>query len=397
MRQRLSIAGALAAALLCLHCTGNPEPDPGPTEDPGTGTDLDSDSPPEALPFDPCLDGDQCDDPATDPGAGGAGGGGGAGGAPAAPNGYVVGARLLVKTYTGLHKSADASSALVSGIAPDGGVKSDGVHLWGSPAGIITPAQVVKLANATKKNGFYEVTFDGKTGWVPSSKLVLIDEAMDPVDFALQPALRNAFFKHQIHRTRWNKDGPSHSGNCAPTSLAMALRIFGKEPAGLSVEESIHRVRLSYSTPVHDDNGPTSRLQIAQAAAKLGLEVHPLGSGNVTAAQALTRLEGELSKKRVVVLEGETGNGTSTPSLYQKAMNKAYAAAIAAGQTLYHNTYTFGGYHSILVLGRDASGHFIVGDPFSEVGFVALTSAEMKDYMTRWVGQRGTGNAVYSN
>ena len=372
------IAGALVT-VACVSCSSDETTDPA-SDDPGTGTELGGDDPGVVAP-DPCVDLDQCPDP-VDPDAG-------------APPALAVGARLLVKTYAPFRKTPSATGALVTSAAPNGGVPDDGVHLWGSPLGYVSPAQIVVLEDATKNAGYYHVTYDGKSGWMLASKLVVIDSKIDPVDFALRASNRNAFFKHQIHRVTWNKDGPSHSGNCAPTSLAMAVRILGSEPSGLSIEESIHRVRLSYSSPVTHDNGPTSRLQIQQAATKLKLSMLALNDAGLSASGALTRIDGQLAKKRLVVLEGKTGDGSGTPSTYQKAMNRAYAAAIKAGQTLYHSTYGFDGYHSILVLGKDGA-NYVVGDPFSEVGFVVLTPTEMKDFYVRWAGHQGTGTSVWN-
>ena len=209
----------------------------------------------------------------------------------------------------------------------------------------------------------------------------------------MQPAVRNAFFKHQIRRNLWNKDGPSHSGNCAPTSLAMAAHVFGAEPAGLSVEESIHRIRAKYDSGLHESRG-TTRAQIETASRAINMHVQPLRT-DVSPTTALTRLRGQLNLGRVVVLSGLPGKPNAGPTLYERAFTRAYAAAIARGMTLRHSTYDFNGGHSILVMGVDSSGRYVVGDPISEVGFVALTAAEMKDYMTRFTGARGTGNAVW--
>ncbi len=377
------------ALALCASCSASSNPtDAVPETEPlaldeGTGADLDTPDPTPAS--DPCIDEDICDEVAirseldVEAGPGGR------------PTRYVVGARLLVLTYAPFHTTPSAKGPLLTAAPPHGGVPQDGLHLWGNPRGVLSPAQEVVLESPLRYSGFFKVSYGGKTGYVLTSKVVLANPEHDAVAFAKRPDVRNAFFKHQIHRNRWNKDGPSHSGNCAPTSLAMALSILGKEPAGLSVEESIHRVRLSYDTPFHSDSGPTSRLQIQQAAKALGLHVAPLGDAR-TGAHALARVAAELADHRLVVLEGDTGNGSS---VYQRAMNRAYAAAIRAGQALYHSTYDFSGFHSIVVISREANGHYIVGDPFSEVGFVTLTPAELEDFMSRWSGHHGTGNAVW--
>ena len=374
--------------------TTTPEPGPASTEpeaieietlaaDESTGDEVAiADPSPDP---DPCVDGDVCPDTVAAEGEL-------AIDAAIRPGSWVPGAHLLVLGYAPLHDTASATSGVVTSIAPDGGVPRDSLHAWGQPKGTLSPGQTAVLASQFPRNGFWEVTYGGARGWVLAGKVTLANGAMNPVDYALQPKIRNAFFKHQIHRNLWNKDGPASSGNCAPTSLAMALHVFSREPTGESVEESIHRVRLSYG--VHTDAGPTSRLEIHDAAIKLGLKVQDLAT-DVSPSAALTRLAGQLAKKRAVVLQGLPGAPGSTPTLYQRAMDRAFAAAIKRGVTLHNSTYTFDGYHSIMVLGRDAAGDYVVGDPLSEVGFVALTPAEMKDFMTRWVGNRGTGTAVW--
>jgi len=101
----------------------------------------------------------------------------------------------------------------------------------------------------------------------------------------------------------------------------------------------------------------------------------------------LTRIDQQLAAKRVVVLEGQPGIANAGATTYQKAFNRAYAAAGLS------SSYTFDGRHSIPVLGKDSAGKYVVGDPISEVGMVALTGAELKDFFARW---GDSGNAVWA-
>jgi len=389
--------GSLGIFVLCTSCAGASGPSAADEQseaealaaDEVTGTEVAFDDPNPGP--DPCLDADECGDAVSiasdvqvesDVELGAA----------HRPTAYVTGAHLLVLTYAPFHSAPSTTSSVLTSVAPQGGVPHDGTHLWGQPKGYITPGQVAVLASPAPRNGYWEVDYGGKRGWILGKKVTIANKTMDPVDYALQPAVRNAFFKHQLHRNMWNKDGPSSSGNCAPTSLAMAVHVFAKEPTGESIEESIHRVRLSYG--LHTDHSSTSRLEIHAAALKLGLNVQDLAT-DVSPSAALTRLEGQLAKKRGVVLQGIPGQAGAAPTLYQRAFDRAYAAAIKRGEILHDRTYTFDGTHSIFVLGRDAGGGFVVGDPMSEVGFVTLTAAEMKDFMTRWARNHGTGTAVW--
>lgn len=299
------------------------------------------------------------------------------------PSPWVVGAKLLVRGYVAFRSAPSSTASALTTVDPNGGV-TDSAHGGGMPRGQLTPGQVVTLASATKTSGYYRVTYDGKTGWLPASWLEPLDTSGNRVAFALGTRVRNAFFKHQLHRSKWNKDGPYSSGTCAPTSLAMAVHFFGKEPAGLSVEESIHRARLSYGAT--SDSTGTFRAQITTGAKKLGLNVKSLDT-RLSLASMLSRIDTQLAAKRAVVLEGQPGIANAGATTYQKAFNRAYAAAGLS------NTYTFDGRHSIVVLGKDASGKYVVGDPLSEVGMVTLTGTELKDFFARW---GGTGNAVWA-
>ena len=294
----------------------------------------------------------------------------------AGPNPWGAGAKVLVRGYVSFRTAAKPDAGLVTAAQPAGGV-TDSAHGGGMTRGVVPPGQAVTLVTGTRTNGYYQVRYAGLTGWISGSWLTPIPTTSRAA-FAVLPNVRNAFFKNQLHRTRWNKDGPYSSGTCAPTSLAMAIHAFGREPATLSVEESIHRVRQSYGAT--SDSTGTFRSQITNGARALGMSVRVLDT-RLSATDSLTRLDGQLAAGRMVVLEGQSASG----SAYHSAFNRAY---IAEGLS---NRYTFAGRHSIVVIGRDGTG-YVVGDPLSEVGMVKLTGAELKTFFATW---GGTGNAVW--
>lgn len=296
------------------------------------------------------------------------------------PSPWVAGARVLVLAYANFRAAPSSSASLITAAEPEGGV-TDSSH-GDMPRGQLAPGQRVTLVTGTKTSGFYEVRYDGRRGWITASALAPIDASRHPVSFALGASVRNAFFKHQLRRARWNKDGPWSSGTCAPTSLAMAVQVLGQEPAGLSIEQSIHRARQAYGTS--SDSVGTNRAQIATGARALGLTVRTLDT-RLSVASMLTRLDQHLAAKRVVVLEGQPGIENAGATAYQQAFNRAYATAGLS------NRYTFDGRHSIFLLGKDSAGRYVAGDPLSEVGMVALSAAELKDFFARW---GGTGNAL---
>lgn len=375
MRKHLVfLAGALA-----FGCGESPPPVTATPADDGTGEVLDTPDPSANAP-DPCIEQDLCPD---ELGAGGSGGSGGAGGSgPVAT--YTQGDRLMIRKYAAFKKAADPSAASIESIPPKGGVIDD--DHTGMPLGMLSPGQEVVVIGGVNENKYFRVTYQGQIGYVLGYKLYKINDAMHPVELALQPEVRNAFFKHQLRRGAWNKDGPSASANCAAASLAMAARILGKEPVGKSIEESIHRVRSMYGVDTDKPESGTLRSQINAGAKALGLQVKELTHGLATAAE-MDRLDEELNEKHLVVLEGIPGQ------VYRDAMSAAYEAA---GQSL---SYTYTGKHSILIVGMDSGGNYVIADPLSEAGMVTMPRETLQSFMDdqsiNSAGFGGTGNAIW--
>lgn len=336
---------------------------------------------------DPCVDLDMCPD--VDPGVGGAGGSGGGsnggaggmGGGTVAAGPYAAGDKALARKYLPIRKQPDANAAIIESIPPMGGI-DDSTHN-GMPLGYLSPGQEVTIVDPVKNNGYYQVKYEGVTGWVNAYKIVRVDPSLHPIKYAMQEDVRPAFFKRQVYHGQLNKDGPSSSGTCAPTSLAMALRIFGKEPSGLSIEGSIHRVRKTYGD--NSDLDGTLRSQIHTAADKLGMSVVEL-SEHLSPAAAMDRLDTHLGKNRVIQFEGIPGK------TYRDRFTEAYKPA---GE----GAYTYIGKHSILVVAKDANNMYLVADPLSRVGMLMLTRAELRSFIEDTSANPdqfgGTGNAVW--
>jgi hypothetical protein len=374
----------VAATLFVLGC-GSTEAQQAPPADTQTG-DV-AEDPGDMTMTDPCVDLDMCPD--EDPGMGGSGGGGsggsgggsaGMGGGSAVPGPYAKGDKAVVRKYLALRKQPDANAGIVESIPPMGGI-DDSTHN-GMPLGYLSPGQVVTVVDPVKNNGFYQIEYEGATGWVNAYKIVRIDPTLHPIAYAMQESVRPAFFKRQVYHGALNKDGPSGSGTCAPTSLAMGLRIFGKEPSGMSIEESIHRVRKTYGD--NSDEDGTLRSQIHTAAEKLGMEVVELAT-HLNPYEAMDRLDAQLDKKRVVQFEGIPGK------VYRDTFT---AAAKDAGES----AYVFTGKHSILVVGREGD-LYLVADPLSRVGMLMLTRPQLRSFIDDDAVNPdkfgGTGNAVW--
>ena len=218
------------------------------------------------------------------------------------------------------------------------------------------------------EDGWWKLDYDGKTGWASAAFLVYVAPDADRVQLGIDHP--NAIFKRQVYHPTWNPTGPSTSGNCAPASLAMAARVLGKEPAWLTVEQSIDRIRDLMDKP--SDSGGATRAMVQLGADRLDLKWIDMPDGD---------LDDQLDAGRIVVLEGMPGDdGTTTPTRYQRAF-------IDAGYS-----YTFDGRHSICVLGRSDDGGYVVADPLSKVGTITLTTTQIRDFYVRW---GGTGTAVW--
>ncbi|MBW2523048.1 MAG: hypothetical protein JRI23_02680 [Deltaproteobacteria bacterium] len=304
--------------------------------------------------------------------------------APAEPNdpastpqpAFAQGDILLVLRYAKLRQQPNAQSAVVA-------VHTNGGAHGGHPKGVVPPGSEVRVLAQPYTNGHYRVQYKGHGGWMHDKNLALFDTAVHPVTFAKRASVRNAFFMHQIRRSRWNKDGPYSSANCAPTSLAMAAKIFGHLAPDRTVEQSIHQARSTYDPAPLCETCGTNRLEIRRGAEKLGLHARTLGAIGDTETR-MNRLETQLSMKRVVVLEGEPSGQPG--QAYRQRMTHAYAANGVS------RSYTYQGKHSILVVGKLQSGNFLVADPLSEVGMVAMSRSELKSFFRSW---GGTGNALW--
>lgn len=97
--------------------------------------------------------------------------------------------------------------------------------------------------------------------------------AAGPIEEALTRS--DAYFITQYYHKRYNpSQAQVNNANCGPTSLAMALRAFRAEPAGLDApDESVELVRTvrKAMTGRLDENTWTYPSQVRDGARKLGL------------------------------------------------------------------------------------------------------------------------------
>jgi len=254
-------------------------------------------------------------------------------------------------------------------------VVTERVALRDAAAFDATPAEwldvdtVVTVKKSAPTDGFYDVaTPAGRVGWANGQRLAFFAPP-DYVGLAL--ADPNADFKRQSRDPVWNPDGPWTSDNCAPTSLAMLVEVFGREPDGLTVQESIERV--SHAMDRYTNEGSVSAAQVRQAACKLGLEYHYTRHAD---------LDAELASGHMIVLFGYPGDpaNPSRVTVYQQPFrDRGY-------------TYRYDGGHAIAVFGKRANGSYVVGDPLSTFGTIELTDAQLADF---WARGMGYGTSVW--
>lgn len=171
-------------------------------------------------------------------------------------------------------------------------------------------------------------------------------------------------FKQQF-RSRFNPTGPSRSSNCGPTSVAMAVKAFGLEPHGLTIEQSIDRVRKLMDGTTNDHD-PTTTAEQARGARAAGLHAQRV---------SLSHLDAELAAGHMVV-----------------AIGAPNARAGSAYTSQFQRYPEFDGLHAILIVGKTSDGRYVVNDPCSRTGPVKLTAAQMHAY---WAGGGGYGTSVW--
>ena len=209
-------------------------------------------------------------------------------------------------------------------------------------------------------------------------------------DVAAALANPNSIFKRQGYSAKFNPrpdelhDGKvvrSYSnGNCGPTSLAMAVKAFGLEEARVrgNPEDSIDLARNAMTLksdprnprawdtiqePASNDVG-TVQAQMIRGAKRLGLQVQSLP---INHQNPLGALDAAFARGQMVLLSGQPGQPGSGHTAYENAMRTR------SGDTGYE--YDKG--HSILVMGKDATGRYLVMDPLSRNGVVHMTAAEL--------------------
>ncbi|MDB5098176.1 MAG: hypothetical protein JWM80_2597 [Cyanobacteria bacterium RYN_339] len=163
------------------------------------------------------------------------------------------------------------------------------------------------------------------------------------------------------YRSHWNPNGPSKSKDCGPTSLAMALKAFGK--AGPDVEQTISDVRFAM-TGARDSHDPTGIGEWSKAAEHYGL--HP------ERVHGTDGIDEALARGRLVEVE-------VNPIVYNRGLHTTNANYACDGQ--------YDGQHAILITGVEGND-YIINDPLSRVGPMRVPRAMLAEAL-REGGNRG--------
>jgi hypothetical protein len=187
---------------------------------------------------------------------------------------------------------------------------------------------------------------------------------LTPIESALTKS--DNFFITQYHHVRYNPvQGTTNNANCGPTSLAMALKAFGKEPADLASPSRAHDLILYVRremTGTSDENTWTYPVQVLEGAKRLGLQGEMVFS--LGAIERALNLPG-----RVVVV-----NVNPSP---------AYADRLV---------YPYNGGHFALLTGVQGNRAFL-NDPLAN-GPMVISTAQLGTALTTPLGSDPNGRYV---
>jgi hypothetical protein len=166
-------------------------------------------------------------------------------------------------------------------------------------------------------------------------------------------AQADKYFKTQFYNAQWNPDGPGKSNNCGPTSVAMIVKLFGKEPSNLSVQGSINYARQMMNV-APSWTGFTSDTQMMTGLTNAGLRATNRMS-NGTWAQ----LDQDLAAGKAVITWGYYA-----PNWRYQFPNYS---STGEGKTDHINT----------ILGKTPNGNYLVGDPMYRGGVVEMNRNQL--------------------
>lgn len=151
-------------------------------------------------------------------------------------------------------------------------------------------------------------------------------------------------------------DGPSMRPNCGPASVTMALRMIGLDIPGFNGQNSeavLDKARV-LATGTNNIAVGTTDSELESLISKSG--------GKWSESTDFSQMTDWIKQGIPVVLSGNPAHG----------WNSRYSS---------DQVYPFDGGHWVTVSGYDnATGHYIVNDPLSQIGPIYVSEAELKNY-----------------
>jgi hypothetical protein len=183
------------------------------------------------------------------------------------------------------------------------------------------------------------------------------------------------FFKLQYFNAKYNPTGPNGSNNCGPASLAMILKMLGKEPPNISIETSIDYARslmFGYANTVKQglnvldlDRQSTNWDQIKAGITKTG--------GKPEDLQGWNQLDQSLNQGKPVISWG----------FLRPEWRQQFPQRVGDGYVSHLNA----------ILGKTPDGKYIVADPMHQGGPVAMTKQQLSVFF--WQPDRGSYEPVF--
>ena len=256
------------------------------------------------------------------------------------------------------------------GVAPEALMALNG---WADPGHLVPAGSRVNLPDSAETRGLAS-QYGGQIG-----EAVTPGEAAPPIPAGAPGGLAAggvgiAGDPNDVHMTQFvherfnnSPNAPWGSANCGPTSLAMALKAVGLQPAGLpagaDTEAWIDTTReaMGAMTDAYGHWGDSAYTDISQVIAGAA------ASGGVTAPVSYQTLDAALAEGLPVVAAGN-------PAMYNYDWQE---------RGISNSEYDGG--HFITVTGKAANGNYVINDPLSNVGAVEISPAQMQDYMS-WFG-----------
>lgn len=198
-----------------------------------------------------------------------------------------------------------------------------------------------------------------------------------PRDIAQANVYHLVEFNTKPYGTPYNTSFPgtaAFSDNCGPASLAMALRISGKMPAGLNAEQQIDYARYLIT-------GATNGTVQTQPGTEIKIDDHDLqtlGFGAIANAKNRTQLPMS-NATGWAALDNSLANGN--PVVAAGYITKDWKAQFPDRGT-YGSVGGSSVGHFVAVVGKTPDGKYLVSDPMWTGGAVTMTREQLQKFFT---------------